>query len=57
MPIRSKKQQRLMYATLNGADTGVSKEVAKDFIEATPKKKFTKLREKVSGKKKQESEK
>jgi hypothetical protein len=52
MPIRSKKQQRLMYATLGGADTGVPKEVAKEFIEATPKKRFSKLKEKVSGKKK-----
>jgi hypothetical protein len=49
--IKSKKQQRLMYATVGGADTGVPKEVAKEFIKATPKKRFAKLKEKVSGKK------
>jgi hypothetical protein len=52
MAIKSKKQQRLMYATLGGADTGVPKEVAKEFIESTPKKRFAKLKEKVNGKKK-----
>lgn len=52
MPIKSKSQQRLMYATLGGADTGVPKKVAKEMIEATPKKRFAKLKEKVSAKKK-----
>lgn len=52
MPIRSKKQQRLMYATLGGADTGVPKKVAEEMIKATPKKRFAKLKESVSGKKK-----
>jgi hypothetical protein len=52
MPIKSKKQQRLMYATLGGADTGVPKKVAEEMIKATPKKRFAKLKEKVSGKKK-----
>ncbi len=51
MPIKSRKQQRLMYATLSGADTGVPEKVAKEMIEATPKKRFAKLKEKVSGKK------
>lgn len=52
MPIRSKKQQRLMYATLGGADTGVPKKVAEEMIKATPKKRFAKLKEKVSAKEK-----
>lgn len=51
MPLKSKSQQRLMYATIGGADTGVPKKVAKEFIESTPKKRFKKLKEKVSGKK------
>jgi hypothetical protein len=41
-----------MYAALGGADTGVPKKVAKEFIEATPKKRFAKLKEKIDGKKK-----
>lgn len=51
MPLRSKKQQKLMYATLSGADTGVPKKVAKEFIESTPKEAFKKLKEKVKKKK------
>jgi hypothetical protein len=50
MPIKSKAQQRLMYATLGGAKTGVPMEVAKDFINATPKEKFKKLKEKLKKK-------
>ena len=52
MPLKSKSQQRLMYATLGGADTGVPKKVAKEFIKVTPKKRFAKLKEKVSAKEK-----
>lgn len=51
MSLKSKSQQRLMYATLGGADTGVPKKVAEEMIKATPKKRFAKLKEKVSGKK------
>lgn len=51
MPIKSKSQQRLMYATMSGADTGVPKKVAKEMIEATPKKRFAKLKEKINAKK------
>ena len=40
MPITSKAQQGLMYATAGGAKTGVPKQVAKEYIEATPKKAF-----------------
>jgi len=49
--IKSKAQQRLMYAAANDPEvakkTGVSQKVAKEFIKATPKKKFKKLREKL----------
>ena len=52
MPISSKKQQRLMYATISGAKTGIPKKVAKEMINATPKKRFSKLKEKVNAGKK-----
>ena len=56
MPIKSKKQQRLMFAAANdpsvAEETGVSQKVAKEFIESTPKKRFAKLKERVSGNKK-----
>lgn len=49
--IRSKSQQRLMYAAANNPEvakkTGVSQKVAKEFIKSTPKKKFKKLRERL----------
>jgi len=45
MPIKSKAQQRLMYATAGGAKTGVPKQVAKEYIEATPKKVMKQLPE------------
>lgn len=45
MPITSKAQQRLMYATAAGAKTGVPKKVAKEYIEATPKASLKKLPE------------
>jgi hypothetical protein len=55
MPIKSKAQQRLMYAAASdpkvAEETGVSEKVAKEFIKSTPKKRFAKLKEKVSGKK------
>lgn len=39
MPIKSKAQQRLMYAAAAGkAKDGPSPKVAKEFIAATPKK-------------------
>lgn len=47
MPIKSKAQQRLMYAAAAGkVKDGPSKTVAKEMIEATPKKAFAKLPEK-----------
>jgi len=47
MPIKSKAQQRLMYAAAAGkVKDGPSKKVAKKMIDATPKKAFAKLPEK-----------
>lgn len=47
MPIKSKAQQRLMYAAAAGKSDKVSPKVAKDFIEATPKEAFGKLKERL----------
>jgi hypothetical protein len=53
MPIKSKAQQRLMYAAAAGnVKDGPSKKVAKEMIEATPKKAFAKLPEKTPMKRK-----
>lgn len=55
MPIKSKAQQRLMYAAAQDPEvakkTGVSQKVAREFIKSTPKKKFKKLKEKLGCKK------
>ena len=51
MPIKSKSQQRLMYAAAEGKTDKVPKKVAKEMIESTPKSKFAKLKEKLSSKK------
>ncbi len=46
MPIKSKAQQRLMFAAAAGkVKDGPSKAVAKKFVEETPKKAFAKLPE------------
>jgi len=51
MPIKSKAQQRLMYAAAAGkVKDGPSKKVAKEMIEATPKKSYGKLPEMVKAK-------
>lgn len=51
MPIVSRKQQRLMYAAAAGnVKDGPSKKVAKEMIEATPKKAYAKLPEQVKRK-------
>ena len=51
MPIKSKAQQRLMYAAAQDSEvakkTGVPQEVAREFIKSTPKKRFKKLKEKL----------
>lgn len=45
--IKSKAQQRLMYAAASGKSDKVPQKVAKEFIESTPKERFKKLKEKV----------
>ena len=51
MPIRSKAQQRAMYAAASGkGQTGIPKKVAKEYIEATPKSAYGKMPERVSRK-------
>jgi len=55
VPIKSRQQQKLMYAAANdpqvAKETGVSQKVAREFIKATPKKRFKKLKEKLGCKK------
>lgn len=47
MPLKSKAQMRLAYASAAGkAKDGIPKTVAKEMIEATPKKAFATLPEK-----------
>lgn len=41
---------RLMYAAASGKSDKVSPEVAKDYIKATPKAKFSKLKERLKKK-------
>lgn len=45
MPIKSKAQQRLMYAAKAGKTDKVPKDVAEEYIESTPKSSFKKLKE------------
>lgn len=46
MPITSKAQQRTMYAAASGkGKTDIPKKVAKEFIEATPKKAYASMPE------------
>jgi hypothetical protein len=48
MPIKSKAQQRLMYAAAAGqVKDGPSKKVAKKFIAATPKQSISSLPDRV----------
>lgn len=54
MPLKSKAQQRLMFASLS-QDTGVPKKVAQEMIEATPKSRFAKLKERLKKKKQKSS--
>ena len=51
MPIKSRAQQRLMFAAAEGKTDKVPEKVAKEYIAATPKKRFAKLVEKVKSKK------
>lgn len=51
MPIKSKAQQRAMYAAASGkGQTDIPKSVAKEYIEATPKSAYGKMPERVSRK-------
>ena len=46
MPIRSKAQQRAMYAAASGkGQTDIPKQVAKEYIAATPKSAYAKMPE------------
>lgn len=52
MPLQSKSQARLMYESLkNKMKTKVKPSVAKEFIDATPKSMFDKLKERINKKK------
>jgi hypothetical protein len=52
MPIKSKAQQRLMYAAAAGTvKNGPSRKVAKEMIEATPKKAYGTMPEQTSPRK------
>ena len=46
-PLKSLAQARLAFATKGGAKTNMPKKVAEEFIEATPKERFKKLKDKV----------
>jgi len=54
--IKSKKQFKLFQAIRSNPEvakrTGIKKEVAEEFIKATPKGAFKKLKEKIGSKKK-----
>jgi hypothetical protein len=51
VPIKSKAQQRAMYAAASGkGQTDIPKKVAKEYIEATPKSAYGKMPERVSRK-------
>ena len=56
MPLKSKSQARLMEMVAHDPEAAkrlhIKKEVAEDFIQATPKSAFSKLKEKVKSKKK-----
>jgi hypothetical protein len=48
MPIRSKAQQRAMYAAASGkGQTGIPKKIAREYIEATPKSAYADLPERA----------
>lgn len=51
MPIKSRAQQRLMFAASQGDTDKVPKKVADEFIKSTPKSRFKKLKERLGKKK------
>jgi hypothetical protein len=50
-PLKSLSQARLAFAAKGGAKTSMPKKVAEEFIEATPRERFKKLKDKVRAKK------
>jgi hypothetical protein len=51
VPIKSRSQQRAMYAAASGkGQTDIPKSVAKEYIEATPKSAYGTMPERVSRK-------
>ena len=49
MPIKSKAQQKAMYAATSGkSDIGIPKKVAKEYIKSTPKKAYASMPRKVA---------
>lgn len=53
MPIKSKAQQRAMFAAASGkGKSDIPKDVAKEYIEATPKSAYKKLPRKAALKRK-----
>lgn len=53
MPIKSKAQQKAMYAAASGkSNVGIPRKVAEEYIEATPKSSYAKMPRKVAAKRK-----
>lgn len=53
MPIKSKQQQKAMYAAAAGkSNVGIPKKVAEEYIEATPKSAYKSMPRKVAAKRK-----
>jgi hypothetical protein len=50
MPIKSKSQQRLMYAAAGGKVPGLSKKVARKYISETPREAYEDMPERSSAK-------
>lgn len=50
MPLKSKAQQRLMFAAAKEYTDKVPKEVAQEYIDATPKVIFKRLKERLKKK-------
>lgn len=56
MPIKSKQQQKAMYAAASGnSKVGIPKKVAKEYIKSTPKKAYKKMPRKVAIKRRSNS--
>lgn len=56
-PIKSKAQQKAMYAASEGrGNLGIPKKVAKEYIEATPKKAYASMPRKVAIKRRKKND-